>query len=266
MSDRKRKILGVFLGLLFGVPFSITSQYINSWVLPGIPLFELPLDRLTTVILTTIAMGILGLIVAWEEESFWGLLGGSLFIVTLGSIQAYINSASSEGVTSFFLFLFTFLPRLIIYMPLAFALRWVLNHFDRNAHISSGRRRRPFIALVLLAVLAVVGGRFSLLAPEAIQALKDGYALAIEGMQAVENGTDLPTPLLDVDGFANFAKGPFTVEWSSDVDSLPVTRPIAQFGVTESLILFHYENDYIFGCAYTPPSQTPKCINITRVR
>ncbi|MBI5964801.1 MAG: hypothetical protein HY863_15080 [Chloroflexi bacterium] len=266
MSDRNRRIYGIVIGLVFGLPFAIISEFINSWMLPGIPLFELPMGRVTTVVLTILFMIVLGLIIAWEEESFWGVLGGSMFIVLLSSVQAYINSGVSEGVTSFFLFLFTFLPRLVIYLPLAFFFRWVLGNFDRAASISSGRKGSPFLALTVLVALAVIGGRFSILAPEARQALQDGNALVLEGISAVENGTDLPNPLIDVDGFSTHAKGSYTLEWSSDVDQLPVTRPMSAFGTTESLIIFHFENKYLFGCAYTPPSRVPKCINITRVR
>lgn len=266
MSDRKRRVYGFMIGLAFGLPFAIISEFINIWMLPGIPLFELPLGRVTTTVLTTLFMSILGLMVAWDEESFWGLLGGSMFIVIISSLQAKYNSGVSEGVTSFFLFLFTFLPRLIIYLPLTLFLRWVLNNFDRTASISSGRKGSPFLAILALLALAVIGGRYSILAPEAHQALQDGNALILEGISAVENGMDLPEPLLVVDGFSTYANGPYTLEWSSDVDQLPVTRPIAEFGVTESLIIFRFENTYQFGCVYTPPSRVPKCINITRVR
>jgi hypothetical protein len=254
------------IGLTFGLPYALVSQFINTWMLPGIPLFDLPLGRVTTVVLTIFFMGILGLIVAWDEESFWGLLGGSMLLVSLGSLQAYLNSGLSEGVTSFFLFLFTFMPRLIIYMPLAFLFRWVLGNFDRFTSASRGRMGSPLLALLALLGLAVLGGRFSILAPEAHQALRDGNALVLEGISAVANGADLPEPLIPVDGFSTYAKGPYTLEWNSDVDQLPVTRPIAGFGVTESLIIFRFENEYQFGCAYTPPSRVPKCINITRVR
>lgn len=266
MNDRKRRIYGLMIGLAFGLPFSIVSEFINVWSLPGVPLFQLPLGRVMTVVFTTIFMGVLGLIVAWDEESFWGLLGGSMFAVSLSSLQAYINSGISEGVTSFFLFLFTFLPRLIIYFPLVLFFRWVLGYFDRTGLVSRGRAGSPFLALLALLALAVIGGGFSKLAPEALQALQDGNALVLEGMLAVENGTDLPAPLIVVDGFTTYAKGPYTLEWSSNVDDLPVTRPMPKFGVTESLIIFRFENDYQFGCAYTPPSHVPKCINITRVR
>lgn len=266
MSDKKRRIYGFIVGIAFGLPYSYISQFINVWMLPGVPLFELPIGRVTTTILAALALGALGVIVAWDEESFWGLIGGSLFLVVLGSAQAYINSGGSQAVTSFFLFLFTFLPRLIIYLPLAFLFRWALNNLDNSVPGYPRGLRRPLKVIIVLLTFAVIGGRFSILAPEARQALQDGNALVLEGMSARDSGSELPEPLQVVDGFSTFAKGSYTLEWSSDVDSLPVTRPMADFGVTESLILVHFENDYLFGCAFTPPSRVPKCINITRAR
>lgn len=266
MSDKKRRIYGFIIGIAFGLPYSYISQFINGWMLPGVPLFELPIGRVTTVILTVLSMGALGMIVAWDEESFWGLISGALFLVILGSAQAYINSGGSQAVTSFFLFLFTFLPRLIICLPLAFLFRWALNNLDNSVPGYQRGLRRPLKVVVVILTLAVIGGRFSILVPEARQALQDGNALVLEGMSARDNSSGLPEALVTVDGFSTYAKGPYTLEWSSDVDSLPVTRPVAGFGVTESLILVHFENGYLFGCAYTPPSRVPKCINITRVR
>ena len=266
MSNKKRRICGFIIGITFGLPYSYISQFINVWILPGVPLFDLPIGRVTTAILTTLILGALGVIVAWDEESFWGLIGGTLFLVVLGSAQAYINSGTSQAVTSFFLFLFTFLPRLIIYLPLAFIFRWAVNSLDSSVPGYPRGLRRPLKVAAALLTLAIIGGRFSILASEARQALKDGNALVLEGMSARDNGSELPEPLQPVDGFSTYAKGPYTLEWSSDVDTLPVTRPMTKFGVTESLIIFRFENEYQFGCVYTPPSHAPKCINITRVR
>lgn len=266
MNDKKRRIYGFIIGVAFGLPFAYISQFINTWMLAGIPLFDLPIGRMTTFILTVLTLGILGVIVAWDEESFFGLIGGSFFLVFLNSIQAFINSGSSQAVTSFFLFLFTFLPRVVIYLPVAYLFRWALNNLDRSRPGYPRGLGRPLKAITVLLAVAIIGGRFSALSVEARQALQDANALILEGMSARDNGLNLPEPFQTVDGFSAHAKGAYSLEWSSDVDSLPVTRPVADFGVTESLILVHFENGYLFGCAYTPPSHVPKCINITRVR
>ncbi len=264
MNDQSRRMYGFSLGIAFGLPYALISQYINVWMLPGIPLFELPIGRVASVILTALVMGMTGLIVGWSEESFWGLIGGSLFLVLASSMHAYINSGSSRAVTFFFLFLFTFLPRLIIYLPLAIAFRWMLGVVEGNAQGSGLVRLLKVIVVVF--TLAIIGGRFSMLVPEAREALEDMNTLVLEGMSAAENKDDLPPALIPVDGFPAYARGSYTLEWSSDMDRLPVTRSVAGYGITESLILIRFESGYQFGCVFTPPSHVPKCINITRVR
>lgn len=264
MNDQQRRVYGFFLGIAFGLPYSLITQFINVWMLPGIPLFDLPIGRVASVILTTLAMGIVGLFVGWDEESFWGLIGSALFLVLGSSLLAYINSGSSQAVSFFFLFLFTFLPRLIIYLPLALAFRWMLGVLDENAR-GSGLMRLLKVTVIIL-ILAIVGGRFSMFVPEAREAVRNMNALVLEGMSAIASQNDLPDALILVDGFSTYAKGAYTLEWSSDVDNLPVTRPIAGYGITESLILVRFENNYQFGCVFTPPNRVPKCINITRVR
>ncbi len=266
MSDQKRRTYGLVIGFAFGFPFALISQFINVWALPGIPLHELPIGRVASVILITIFMGLTGLIVAWDEESFWGLLGSGLLAVFASSLLAFINSGERQVVTSFFLSLFTFLPRLIFYLPLGLFFRWILGVLDTTGRTPSSGLSRLLKVTFSIVIIAVIGGRFSKMSPEALDALKDMNALTLEGISAVTNGEEVPEPLIPVDGFATYATGAYTLEWSSDVDSLPVTRPMVGFGITESLIIVRFENDYVFGCAFTPPSHVPKCINITRVR
>lgn len=266
MSDSKRRTYGIIIGLAFGFPYSLISQFINVWSMPGIPLHDLPIGRVAMVFLTTLFMAVMGLIIAWDEESFWGLIGSGFLAVFLSSLLAFINSGESQAVTSFFLSLFTFLPRLIIYLPLGLFFRWLLGLVDTTGRAPSSGLSRLLKVTFSILIVAVVGGRFSQISPEAKDALQDMNALVLEGMSAVAKGEDVPEPLIPVDGFTSRATGVYTLEWSSDVDSLPVTRPVAEFGVTESLIIVRFENGYRFGCAFTPPTNIPKCINITRVR
>ncbi len=266
MSDQTRRTYGMIIGLAFGIPYAFISQFINVWALPGIPLYEQPIGRVASVILTSLFMGLIGLIVAWDEESFWGLLGSGLLAVFVSSLVAFINSGEDQVVTSFFLSLFTFLPRLIFYLPLGLFFRWLLGILDTTNRVASSGLSRLLKVTFSILIVAVIGGRFSQLSPDAKNALKDMNALVLEGMSAVASGGDVSEALIPVDGFSQYATGAYTLEWSSDVDRLPVTRPMVDFGVTESLIIARFENGYIFGCAFTPPNNVPKCINITRVR
>ena len=142
MSDQKRRMYGIIIGLAFGFPNALISQFINVWALPGIPLYDLPIGRVASVVLISLFMGLTGLIVAWDEESFWGLLGSGLLAVFASSLMAFVNSGERQIVTSFFLSMFTFLPRLIFYLPLGFFFRWLVGILDTTGRTpSSGLSR-----------------------------------------------------------------------------------------------------------------------------
>lgn len=261
MSDKQRRVVGFLTGLAFGLPFTIVSQYINLWLLPDIPFFDLPLGRIESVVLGSLGMGLFGLIVALDEESLWGVIGGGLFGVALSSVAAYINSGVSDLFRSFFVFLFTFLPRLILYLPLGFLFRWIINTQEYAATRSPGWMRKSLIARILLISVAIGGGLYSIYPKESRIALQSADALLHEGM-LIDDRASLPKSLIPVDGFVTYAKGPYTLELNSDVDSLPVTRPRVGIGVIESLVIFRFENGFQFGCVFTPPNYVANCLHI----
>ena len=261
MSDNKRRMFGLWVGVAFGLPYLIVSQFINVWALPGIPLFDFPIGRVESILPGTLVFGMMGMMIAWEEESLWGLILGSLFGVAVSSIGAFVNAGSTDAARSLIIFVFTFLPRLVIYLPLGLLFRWVISTQEYIVDRTPGWLRRSVIAWGALFVIAVLGGRYSLYAPEARQALQDANALVQQGMQ-IQDRNNLPPALIPVDGFIQYARGPYTLEWSDDVDALSVTRPRVTRDIVESLIIVRFDNDFQFGCAYTPPSREPKCIHI----
>lgn len=264
LSNRNRRILGFIIGATFGLIYSWVSQFVNVWALPGIPLYEPPIGRVETILLTALLMGLLSLIVIWDQESLWGLIIASLAGVVLSSYGAHLNSGETEFSKTVIVFVFTFMPRLVFFLPLGLFFRWLTNTVEDAILISRGRLRRFLIFVVVLSVVAVVGGRFSILPQEALTAVQKAHTLLVESMP-IEERADLPVELQLVDGFVEYAEGPYTLEWSSDADRLPVTRPIASLSTLESLVIFRFENGFIFGCVLTPPTYKTGCANISRI-
>jgi hypothetical protein len=266
MSTTKRRRVGFLIGLALGLAYACAAEFINVWMLPGISLFELPVGRLATVIATTLSMGCLGLIVAWERDSFLGVIGGAFFIVVTSSYLAYINSGSPHAIRTFILFVFTFLPRLVFYIPITLFVLWILRQFEQVTMDAAGSRRPILLALGAILVTVVAGGAFYLFPTEARQALQDTHQLTLKGVAAAAQKTDLPAPLLPVEGFSMYANGPYTLEWSDDVNAVTIPRPAAGSSAVESLIIVRFENGYEFGCVYAASSHVPQCINITPVQ
>jgi hypothetical protein len=266
MSETKSRIIGFLCGLLLGLPYSFISQFINVWMLPGLPLLDLPVGRVAMILLTTLSMGILGLIVTWDKESLVGIIGGALFMVVTGSYLAYVNGGSYKGTETFLVFIFTFLPRVVLFVPIALFLRWVSEQFEQVTTQTAGILWRLTRVLVAILLAAGIGGSFSLLSSEARQALQDANQLTLDGISSVAQQTELPAALIPVEGFSRVANGAYTLNWSDRVDNLNVVRPETDGSVIESLIIIRFDNGYKFGCVYTPPSHTPKCINITQAQ
>lgn len=264
LSDQNRRILGFLVGAAFGFVFSLISAYINVWALLDIPLYEPPIGRAETVFLTSLVLGLLSLIVVWDQESLFGLITASLLGVVLASVQAYINSGESQVLKSLIVFVFTFLPRIVLFLPMGIFFRWLTGKLEDAITITRGRLRNIGISVISLLVVAMVGGRFSLLQEEARVAMQKAHELLVTAMP-IEERSDLPFELQMVDGFVELAEGPYTLEWSSDADRLPVQRPMTSLSTLESLVIYRFENGFVFGCVFTPPTYKTGCTNISRV-
>lgn len=264
LSDRNRRALGFLVGAAFGLIYSWVAQYSNIWALPGIPLYEPPVGRAETVALTALGMGLLGLTTVWNQESPWGVIAAALMGVVFNSSLAYVNSGETQFLKSVIVFVFTFLPRVVFFLPLGLYFRWLTGMLEEAALQPRGRLRRLAAAALTLTALAVIGGRFSLLPEEGRLSLQKTHDLLTASM-SIEKRSDLPPELQTVDGFVELAEGPYTLEWSSDADRLPVTRPPVSLDTLESLVLVRFENGFVFGCLFTPPAYKAACTNISRV-
>jgi len=265
LSNRNRRILGFVVAALIGFVYLLMAQYLNVWTLSGIPLYEPPIGRVEMIVYGSIVLGLLGSLVVWEEESFWGLLIAALAGVIITSAQAYVNSYETGLLKSLIVFVFTFLPRAALFLPVGLFFRWLVSQLEDVLIGFRGRLRDLAIALIVTVSLVVIGARASIYPEEAQRALQEANKLLLSS-QSITDRDALPVSLQLTDGFIELAEGPYTLEYSDDPDRLPVTRPRVSLDVLEPLIVYRFENGYIFGCVFTPPAYVANCINITRVR
>ena len=265
LSDRNRRVLGFMTAAVLGFSYSFFSQFANVWALPNVPLYEPPIGRVETVVWSALLAGALGLIVVWEQESFWGLLIAALAGVVADSVNAYVNSFESAVLKSLVVFVFTFLPRVVFFLPLGLFFRWLIGQLEDALLGFRGRLRDLAFALAAAVALVAIGGRVALYPPEAQRAFQEANNLFLE-TQSIEERDALPASLQPVDGYIEYANGPYTLEYSDEPDRLPVTRPRVGLDILEPLIIYRFENGYMFGCVFTPPAYAANCINITRVR
>ena len=258
MHLNSQRRLGLILGLVLGLGFSLTSNLINQFFLPNIPLFVPWPGTVGVILLTTVMFGLLGLIAAWPEESLPGIIVAALVGSLVSSIWSIVTQSSNRTGALIALF-FVFLPRVFFYVPFSWLIRWLISRLEVSAYKQVVPARR-LLTVVMAFVLAVLSGTFSRYPQEVRQSLVRMEDLLQEGMQASSRDA-LPRPLQSVEGFIATADGPYTFTLGSDPDALPVQRPVVEFGEIEPFIIIRFENGFRFGCVFSPPYVVPACID-----
>ena len=256
LSSQRR--LGLFLGLALGLGYSLSSNLINKFFLPDIPLFVPWPGTVGLILLATLMFGALGLIAAWTEESLPGIIASALVGSIVSSIWIILNETSNRTGAFIALFLVA-LPRVFFYLPFSWLIRWLVSKLEVSTYRSIPPARR-FSYVLMNLLLAVFAGTFSLYPEETRQSLIKMDELVQLGMQASARD-ELPKSLQSVEGFVSNADGKYNFTLGSDPDALPVQRPIVEFGAIEPFIIVRFENGFRFGCVFSPPYVVPACID-----
>lgn len=260
MSDTTRRRLGFIYGLILGLAYSLVASFINQWALPGLPLYAPWPGAPGLVVLGALMFAALGLAAAWSEEPIPGVIASAACGSLLSSIWAWQTQPGQKALALILLF-YLFLPRVVFYLPFGAAVRWLISRSERALTAATPLYQRAAPAL-LMVLLAAGLGTFSLHGEEVRTALRVTDDMVQKGVKA-STLADVPGPLKGLDDFINRANGEYTLAVSLDTDILPVQRPVAAYGVTESLIIVRFENGYMFGCVFTPPSSVPVCGNFS---
>ncbi len=258
MTLNSQRRLGLILGLALGLGFAVTSNFVNQWVMPEIPLRVPEPGLFAIILLTAAAFGFLGLLAAWTEESVPGILLCGVAGSLISSIWMLVSGSSNLSGT-FALLLLVFLPRIFFYLPLGWLVRWLLNKLIQRPYANVPPARK-WISVVASFIVVALLGLFSLHPAETRTSLARMEIILRDGSQATTL-EELPRSLQNVNGFLVNAQGSYTYEIGSNPDVLPVQRPIVEYGEVEPFIIVKFENGFRFGCVFSPPYIVPACID-----
>lgn len=257
LSSQRR--LGLVLGLFLGLGFSATSNLINRWVMPNIPLAA-PWPGTFWLTALSIAMfGALGLLAAWTEENLPGIFFSALVGTLISTVWSLVSD-SSNRVGTFVILALIFLPRIFFYLPFGWLVRWLVDQLQyppRGKEEAPVRRLMPAFASFLVVVLIGMTARVSAAEQKSLTRMQD---LMKEGM-LVTARDELPNALQDVNGFVENAKGAYTFSLGANPDVLPVQRPFMEYGEEEPFVIVRFENGFRFGCVFSPPYVVPACVD-----
>ncbi len=255
-----RRQLGLYIGLLMGLAYALFSNLINRFALPGIPIYT-PLPGITVLIVTSSLMtAVLGLIIAWWDESVPGIVISMLVGALLSSVWSWWEANANPTILT--LLFLVFLPRCFFYLPLGLTVSWSISRWKRSMVTLKGTYFIRFSGPLICITLAAFMGFFSLYPKEVRIALETTNQMIQQGMQ-VSTREKLPQPLQSLWGFMQYGRGEYTLEPSQNPDQFPLPRGATSFDVIESLIIVRYSNGYRFGCVLTPPKYFPVCGEIS---
>lgn len=252
--------MGTIIGLATGLAYSLVAQNINGMSLPGIPLYEPPPGKAMTIFITILIGGLMGLVTAWPEDGLPGVLFGAVTGIAASSLyNIYITEQGAlEIAGALIVFFMTFLPRAVLFLPLAALTRWVIGEWSRELQDMNFSVARMALSLLLVVVLAGAAGALSLYSRQGRQVLETTYTLIQIGKQASDK-EGLPEELKPVDGFLQNAGGAYTLRLSDNPDQLPITRPVVDYNETEYAVIVRYANGFRFGCVFSPPRMEAIC-------
>ena len=262
MNRKARCILGVIFGMMLGLAYGVVSQWINSVLLPGIPLFIPPPGRFATFLVEVLGGGALGFLVTWPDEFIIGVLisaAAGTFFSSLITLQTETGNPESMFGTSVLLFL-TFLPRVFILLPVVLLVRWVVYVWEQETLYATYSFQRRLRSVLLLIVISLAAGILSLYPGDTRKSLTNLNELILAGRQAYSISS-LPQPLQRVSGFLQYSNSPFTLKLVSNPDDIPVPRPTAGYNRDVTAIEVFFVNGFHFGCVYTPPNEQPSCVD-----
>jgi hypothetical protein len=256
---RSELLLGALFGAWLGGAYVFISQAVNRLFLPGIPL-STPSGSFLGYLFQYLLVGaLLGIICMLPDGRLPGVALGGLCAALL---LAYLTLSKAWGADSFggtvILVFYTFLPLVVLMMPLAFLIRLGVDAQQPDPSRPYLWARRYLVPLLLTLVVGLVAS-FSLYGPEVRKAFHYTDQMIQQGM-AASGEKDLPVPLSDVAGFSSKANGPYSLAWSDRLDTyfgpVPAGAELSQF-----LIIARFENGFAFACVFSENRSTPSCTN-----
>lgn len=259
VKRRSYIIFGTLFGAWLGGAYSLWSQAVNWLALPGIPLTP-PGNNLSWYIFQYMLVGaLLGFVTALPHASAAGItLGG--FLGALGiTILAVRNVWDQEdSVRTMILLIYTFLPLVVLFLPVAFLVRRGTDAQETVAGAPELWARR-FIIPALLTLIIVFFGSLSLHSSDARNAFRFMQTMIDHSRQA-QTVEELPKSLMEVKDYLPNAQQPYSLAWTDKVETFfgprPATGELSQF-----LIIATFENGFRFACVFSSSTTVPNCTN-----
>jgi hypothetical protein len=260
MSEKSRRTLGAAFGAGMGLLYALVAQSINPLFLPGVPLYPSPSGRLTAILLSALLGGVLGLVAAWPDDAVPGVILSAITGIVLTTLYSVYGpgQANAPLAPTFIVFVFTFLPRALLFVPLAILVRWLLSRWSDELQSTNYSVRKMLLSLAAALAVAGLAGLLSLYPQGGRIALRGMDSIIQAGLAAGRTGS-LPHELQSVDGFLQEAQGAYTLQLSDNADFLNVPVPTTSYSENQYTVLAVFDSGFRFGCVFFSSGSQAAC-------
>lgn len=261
-TDSQRRWLGIVLGAILGVTAGIITQFLNRWLLPGLPLYQPPFGPFGNTLLILSIGGVLGLLIAWTEGfvegAALGSIGAALMVFVFTLVTGTISPDMALGKLVVLIFMILPLAGLLAVFTMIF--RWVIDQL-REANHKDGTFWRWYI-WPLVITLAVGGLAFTAHMPALGQTVSKRMETLVQSGLNAGDLASLPVALNSSDltgDFHELAQGAHTLEWTkNDIThfAIPSSNGPAYL---MSVAIARFENGWDLVCLYPDETREPEC-------
>jgi hypothetical protein len=255
-TRRSRWVTGILAGAVMGLVYGLVANTIDLLVLWGVPLRVEAGEVFWAVVGMMVGTAIIGLITAWPESSFKGIIAGALVMTVAGVGNSYLNQSGANGqyVTATIVLITAFLPSAALSLFITVPLRLAVNQSEDALH-QAGRVRAFRLARAWVALIVVVGliGSFAQMSDVEKEAVQKVNRL----VQTALTTDKLPDALADIANFRERAHGGYTLAQAAQTD---VDFTIAgSTGVTSVLVDVLFDSGLHFQCLVGESLARPLC-------
>lgn len=261
-ENRFRRWRGAILGLGLGLIYGLASQYVNTLLLPGIPLYQPPFGAALNVLLYTGLGLLLGGVAGWPESTAVGVVWGAILTSVAVEVTSYFTGDldKNSAAAKFVLLLFLFLPVMGAAVPFLYLLRKAIDQM-----IETYKNKRSFLRAAPMVALLTAG----MLALASINIIPADGRVVLPQMQAVLQGAlragstaALPAYLQppDVKDFMQHTGASYQLEWTkTNLTRYMIPAP-AVHSDQHSVAVAHFSDGWVLACLYVQPTQpTSEC-------
>jgi hypothetical protein len=262
-QDTYRRLYGMTLGAALGLAFGLTSQALNSLVIPDVIFHLPPLGLGANILMCVLVGGLIGLVSCWLSSSLISVLIaavlGGIGLELIGTFYGTYMSPTEVG-TVLFTLLILLLPMTGLLAAVFGLMRWIVNQQIEQRRDHASLLRRSLLPMAAIVILGVIGAT-TFYPAEGQQRIKEMNGLVQAGLRATAAADWPPALAKYAEVFQQQATPHYTLQWirGDGLQRWRIGQPVEFPSWQYSIVAARFDSGWTLACLFMPDNSTPRC-------